>query len=491
MCDPPPVGTQVEIQGLKNRTDLNGKRGWVTVYDQDADRVEVSFDGPSREKVKVKPVNAVPVKNLQASGDGLNVGACVEIMGLQGRADLNGRRGSVISRDDAAGRIEVQLDGLAFQFQERVKVKLSNAKIAKDGLAVGVNVEISDLQSRPELNGRRGQIIGREIAADLMGNDRLEIHLDGPNGGERIKCKPSCVKLASKGVDLSAAIEMAAAAARQRTKNRGTDAGMGEDHDRRDREHGSERGSDRDRDYDRGREDRRSERSRSRPRVSSAPQVPARVEEDRSGDWVCVCGERNFRKRSECYRCHAGRSSNAMSYKEVSNFIAEQKRLNPPAPRFSRPMRGPRGDFGGPLGDWTTAKGLLADSDWDNLRKRIDARKRRSSSSSSSSSKAPSRKKKKKKRSRSKSSSASSEKSFGQLENSVAKPNTELDKLKNAALQRLLKIKEEPPETRKKSWRGLLLEWHPDKHPEDTQNATAIFQFLQKGKALLDLKDAS
>ena len=44
---------------------------------------------PGECYVKVKPVNAVPVKNLQASGDGLNVGACVEIMGLQGCADLN------------------------------------------------------------------------------------------------------------------------------------------------------------------------------------------------------------------------------------------------------------------------------------------------------------------------------------------------------------------------------------------------------------------
>merc|ERR1712228_377081 len=101
-----------------------------------------------------------------------------------------------------------------------------------------------------------------------------------------------------------------------------------------------------------------------------------------------------------------------------------------------------------------TAKSLLGQSDWDNLRKKIDEKKKR--------------------RSRSKSSSASSEKSFGQLENSVAKPNTELEKLKNGALQRLLQIKDEPEEQRKKSWRALLLEWHPDKHPEDTENATAV-----------------
>ena len=109
----------------------------------------------------------MPISNLQSASDGLTIGVCVEIVGLQGRADLNGRRGSVVARDDAAGRIEVQLDGLAGS--ERVKVKPGNAKIAKDGLAVGVQVEIVGLQSRPDLNGRRGVVVVREVAADILG----------------------------------------------------------------------------------------------------------------------------------------------------------------------------------------------------------------------------------------------------------------------------------------------------------------------------------
>jgi len=167
----------------------------------------------------------------------------------------------------------------------------------------------------------------------------------------------------------------------------------------------------------------------------------------------------------------------------VTHLIAEQQ---------GSAQRGPR-PMGGPLGDWTTAKGLLRQSDLDALRARVDERKRKSSSSSSSSEEASERrrKKKKKRKSKSRSSSASSEKSFGQVVDSVAKPNTELDKLKNSALQRLIKIKDETPEIRKRSWRALLLEWHPDKHPEDKENATAVFQFLQKGKGLLDLKSAS
>merc|ERR1712194_927073 len=159
-------------------------------------------------------------------------------------------------------------------------------------------------------------------------------------------------------------------------------------------------------------------------------------------------------------------------FKDVQLLIAQERRA---APSFPRQM-------GGPLGSWNTARDLLGQSDWDSLRTKIDARKRRSSSSSSSKA-SPKRKNHKKKRSRS--SSSSPEKTFDQVASAVASSNTELDKLKNGALQKLLKIKDEAPGTRKKSWRSLLLEWHPDKHPDDTENATAVFQFLQKAKPLL------
>lgn len=43
-------------------------------------------------------------------------------------------------------------------------------------------------------------------------------------------------------------------------------------------------------------------------------------------------------------------------------------------------------------------------------------------------------------------------------------------------------------ESRQKEFRQLLREWHPDKNPERIEMATAVFQFLQKGKSLLNLK---
>mmetsp|Transcript_47448 Transcript_47448/g.75003 ORF Transcript_47448/g.75003 Transcript_47448/m.75003 type:complete len:549 (-) Transcript_47448:90-1736(-) len=548
MCEPPAVGTRVEVQGLKNRADLNGKRGWVTGHDAGGERIEVTFEGPTNEKVKIKPVNISSVGKSQGAGDGLVVGACVEISGLQSRPDLNGRRGFITSRDDVAGRIEVELDGLGGN--ERIKVKLSNIKLAKDGLAVGVQVEVLELQNRPDLNGRRGVIVGREIAADILGNDRFEVHLDGPNGGERVKCKPTNLRLVAKQPDLSAAVEIAAAAARLKAQRNGqgcephsrqqpaskwdqsrpsSDNGRASSDQRQEYPMDPNRNFDRDsltqsrnlikdsiqqmnqsrscqngawpdadRDYmdrgrnvDRGRESyRERERSRSRPRhitrigVDSVPTRSGTVE-DRSRDWVCRCGERNFLKRANCFRCGAARQVDAPSFKGVTQMMEQQMAKEQREwASFKRTS--------GPISDWVPAKGLLEQEDWDNLRKKVDARRssrkskhcRRDSSSSSSSESSSSSGKKRRGK------STSPERSFDQMASSVAEANTELDKLKNEALQKLLKIRDEPIETRKRSWRGLLLEWHPDKHPDQKENVTAVFQFLQKGKALLDLKGA-
>lgn len=56
------------------------------------------------------------------------------------------------------------------------------------------------------------------------------------------------------------------------------------------------------------------------------------------------------------------------------------------------------------------------------------------------------------------------------------------------ALKNLTKLQSvEPKEQRAKEWRLLLRNWHPDKNPDKVEVATAVFQFLQKGKTLLNL----
>lgn len=56
------------------------------------------------------------------------------------------------------------------------------------------------------------------------------------------------------------------------------------------------------------------------------------------------------------------------------------------------------------------------------------------------------------------------------------------------ALEQLTKLQKiGSREARVKEWRSLLREWHPDKNRDKVDVATAVFQFLQKGKRLIDV----
>lgn len=68
------------------------------------------------------------------------------------------------------------------------------------------------------------------------------------------------------------------------------------------------------------------------------------------------------------------------------------------------------------------------------------------------------------------------------------KETKEIEEAKLEALKNLTKLQSiEPKEQRAKEWRLLLRNWHPDKNPDNVEVATAVFQFLQKGKQLLNL----
>lgn len=63
-----------------------------------------------------------------------------------------------------------------------------------------------------------------------------------------------------------------------------------------------------------------------------------------------------------------------------------------------------------------------------------------------------------------------------------------IEQAKMEALERLRKLQViEPKDARAKAFRALLREWHPDKNPEKQEVATAVFQFLQKGKSIINL----
>eukprot|EP00928_Gymnodinium_smaydae_P002914 TRINITY_DN11065_c1_g1_i1.p1 TRINITY_DN11065_c1_g1~~TRINITY_DN11065_c1_g1_i1.p1 ORF type:complete len:405 (+),score=96.94 TRINITY_DN11065_c1_g1_i1:168-1382(+) len=233
----------------------------------------------------------------------------------------------------------------------------------------------------------------------------------------------------------------------------------------------------------------------------------SREEEDRSRDWSCTsCGERNFMKRLDCFKCRAPRAA-CFSESARDGRAADQSSSNKPQRRTFSPHAGSRAVREALAGEAAARRGAAksgSDSDAGSgesrrrKKPRGKKRKRKSSSSgSSSSSSSRSRKKKAKKgkRSRSGSSKSSSGSSCQMEEPSSAASalqgqgsgNPEIDKAKSEALEALLRLKEvQPKEVRMTEWRALLRQWHPDKNPERIEVATAVFQFLQKGKPMLD-----
>ncbi|CAE7573723.1 unnamed protein product [Symbiodinium sp. CCMP2456] len=121
---------------------------------------------------------------------------------------------------------------------------------------------------------------------------------------------------------------------------------------------------------------------------------------------------------------------------------------------------------------------------------------RRSSASSSSSSSKSHRKKKKGKFTNEAPTDNSGGAAAGAAAAATATPqqaqaveDPETAQAKKRVLAKLTELqKVEPKEQRAKEFRLLLRDWHPDKNPEKKDMATAVFQFLQKGKSLLNLK---
>lgn len=69
---------------------------------------------------------------------------------------------------------------------------------------------------------------------------------------------------------------------------------------------------------------------------------------------------------------------------------------------------------------------------------------------------------------------------------SHASGNPEVERAKTEAMEELMKLRSvEPKEARMTEFRALLRKWHPDKNPDRVELATAVFQFLQKGKPIL------
>eukprot|EP00932_Pfiesteria_piscicida_P005309 SRR837773.15219.p1 GENE.SRR837773.15219~~SRR837773.15219.p1 ORF type:complete len:426 (-),score=40.60 SRR837773.15219:16-1293(-) len=212
-------------------------------------------------------------------------------------------------------------------------------------------------------------------------------------------------------------------------------------------------------------------------------------DDDRSRDWICTrCNERNFVKRLECFKCNVPRMGVG-----VGAGLSSPSAPPPPPRRTLSPHAGSRAVRDQLAGAMAAGRSGT----------RSRSRRRESSSGSSSSSsdeharKREKQRKRKKKRQRSSSSSSSSaskssdckmdESSAAGQTSKAASNSPEAEKAKSEALEELMRLRSvEPKEVRMSEWRALLRKWHPDKNPDRIEVATEVFQFLQKGKAILD-----
>lgn len=235
----------------------------------------------------------------------------------------------------------------------------------------------------------------------------------------------------------------------------------------------------------------------------------SRMEE---GQWKCpACQESNFARRMECFRCKIpkpeGSPGGGASGAGGAGFhdapprppiIPQRKTSFSPhagARAIKEAMKAEMAAKAATGGGGNGAKRSDSSSSSSGKEEAQAKKKKRERSSSSSSSKKK-KKSKKKKRTRSSSSSRSRSSSSGVVvekggEDKLAAAcsgNSDIDKAKAEALQQLTRLQSvEPKDVRMTEFRALLREWHPDKNLHRVELATAVFQFLQKGKALIHM----
>lgn len=181
-------------------------------------------------------------------------------------------------------------------------------------------------------------------------------------------------------------------------------------------------------------------------------------------DWICKCGEPNFRGRRICRKCFKERTdevSAQLSWEDLCKAYKTDRKSRSRSRSRSRS-------------------------------KRKKKRKRRRSSSSSSSSTSNSEQAKRRRHANKQASSVPVE--VDEVEDTTTNPveekNPAVEKAKSEALQKVVKLREAdiPVDEKRRQWRALLREWHPDKHADNVEVATAVFQFLQKAKTILKLE---
>mmetsp|Transcript_5429 Transcript_5429/g.14672 ORF Transcript_5429/g.14672 Transcript_5429/m.14672 type:complete len:365 (-) Transcript_5429:318-1412(-) len=137
-----PIGTSVTIRGLAQAKEHNGKMGKVLRFDEQKGRYDVELAKESGTVLSLRPQS-------------LTQQTSVEVVGLENKAELNGRTGDVFKYDEDAGRYTVLLQSPA------VAVSLQRANCM---LQQGTPVTLTGL-SKLQFNGQMAQIVDVDRSA--------------------------------------------------------------------------------------------------------------------------------------------------------------------------------------------------------------------------------------------------------------------------------------------------------------------------------------
>lgn len=177
-------GLRVRVKGLQSRPDLNGQGGSVLEPVNYQGRWKVLLDDGTSKLLKTENLEVgdaalghVITSDPAATKKSFRIGQRVTVKGLQLRTDVNRKHGTILEEENDQGRWTVRMDDgsrkgfFAMNLEELDPKKdplVPKGPVGRpiigttsfSSLCVGRQVRLKGLQTRSELNGQIGPIVG-------------------------------------------------------------------------------------------------------------------------------------------------------------------------------------------------------------------------------------------------------------------------------------------------------------------------------------------
>jgi hypothetical protein len=171
-----PSGRQVQREMLSGAAPPRGQEGSL-----DVSRISVNSSG-------MQPSSFDSTAKLSGGSAKLSAGQAVRVVGLIGRPDLNGKKGTTVTYLAEEGRWKVIMDdgtGKVFsannleiaRAEQGASCALERADPARPELSIGQTVRIMGIKARPELNGKEGTLVEWDAS-----EERWKVRLEDGTG---------------------------------------------------------------------------------------------------------------------------------------------------------------------------------------------------------------------------------------------------------------------------------------------------------------------